>query len=26
LAGKPPLSAKELVGKPLGECEVFEGL
>jgi dTDP-4-dehydrorhamnose 3,5-epimerase len=26
LAGKPPLLAKDLAGKPLGECEVFEGL
>ena len=26
LAGEPLLSAKDLAGKPLGECEVFEGL
>lgn len=26
LEGEPQLSAKDLAGKPLGECEVFEGL
>ncbi|MFZ5505010.1 MAG: dTDP-4-dehydrorhamnose 3,5-epimerase [Pseudomonadota bacterium] len=26
LAGEPLLSAKDLAGKPLSECEVFEGL
>ena len=26
LEGEPLLSAKDLAGKPLGECEVFEGL
>ena len=26
LDGEPLLSAKDLAGKPLGECEVFEGL
>lgn len=26
LQGEPLLSAKDLAGKPLGECEVFEGL
>jgi dTDP-4-dehydrorhamnose 3,5-epimerase len=26
LAGEPLLSAKDLAGKPLGECEVFEAL
>lgn len=26
LAGEPLLSAKDVAGKPLGECEVFEGL
>lgn len=26
LAGEPLLSAKDVAGKPLGQCEVFEGL
>ena len=26
LAGEPLLSDKDLAGKPLSECEVFEGL